>query len=67
MEIRGFQHATSLDLSMGYYFIPLKENASDFCTIIILWRKYLYKRLPMGIANFPDIFQQKMNDLFHGF
>ena len=20
----------------------------------------------MGVANFPDIFQQKMNDLFHG-
>ena len=24
-------------------------------------------RLPMGIDNSPDIFQQKMNDLFHSF
>ena len=26
-----------------------------------------YKRLQMGVANSPEIFQQKMNDLFHGF
>ena len=29
--------------------------------------KYFYKNLPMVIANYPDIFQQKVNDLFHGF
>ena len=29
--------------------------------------KYCYIRLPMGIANSPDIVQQKMNDLFRGF
>ena len=29
--------------------------------------KYYYKRLPMGVANSPEMFQQKMNDLFHGF
>ena len=29
--------------------------------------KYCYKRLTMGITNYPDIFQQNMNDLFHGF
>ena len=29
--------------------------------------KYRYKRLPMGVANSPEIFQQNMNDLFHVF
>ena len=29
--------------------------------------KYNYKRLSMGVSNSPDIFQQKRNDLFHGF
>ena len=29
--------------------------------------KYCYKYLPMGVANYPEIFQHKMNDLFHGF
>ena len=32
-----------------------------------MWRKYRCKRLPMGVANSPYIFQQKTNDLFHGF
>ena len=29
--------------------------------------KYQYKRVPVGVANFLDIFQQIINDLFHGF
>ena len=29
--------------------------------------KYCYKCLPMGVANYPDIFQHKMNYLFHVF
>ena len=28
--------------------------------------KFCYKFLPMGVANYPDIFQQKINYLFHG-
>ena len=28
--------------------------------------KYQYKRLPMGVANSPEFFQQKMIYLFHG-
>ena len=35
--------------------------------IILPMGKYCYKRLTMGITNYPDIFQQNMNDLFHGF
>ena len=67
LKLEGFQYATSLDLNMGYYHILLSENASNLCKIIIPWGKYRYKRLPMRVANSPDIFQQKMNDLFHGF
>ena len=51
---------------MGHYHIQLSENASILCTIIPPRGKYCYKHLTMVIANFPDIFQHKMNDLFHG-
>ena len=67
LKLEGFKYATSRDLDMGYYLIRLSKNSSDLCTIILLWEKYRYKRLPMGVANLPDIFQHKMNDLFHGF
>ena len=30
----------------------------------IIWGKYEYQKLPMGLCNSPDIFQEKMNELF---
>ena len=62
-ELEGFTYATALDLNMGYYTIGLDPDASKICTIIFPWGKYSYKRLPMGIAGSPDIFQEKMSDL----
>jgi hypothetical protein len=56
-EIEGFSYATALDLNMGYYTIRLDPDASKICTIIFPWGKYSSKRLPMGIAGSPDIFQ----------
>ncbi len=31
--------------------------------VIFPWGKYSYKRLPMGIAGSPDIFQEEMSEL----
>ena len=67
LKLEGFEYATSLDLNMVYYHTLLSENASNLCTIILLREKYRYNRLSMQVANSPDIFQQKMNDLFHIF
>ena len=52
---------------MGYYHLRLRDNATNLCTIIIPWGKYGYKHLPMGVDKSPDIFHQKINDLFRGF
>ena len=65
-KLEGFTYATSLDLNMGYYTIRLTPNAQELCTIIMPWGKYRYKRLPMGVANSPDIFQDQMSDLMAG-
>jgi hypothetical protein len=62
-ELEGFTFATSLDLNMGYYTIRLDSDTSKICTIIFPWGKYSYKRLPMGVAGSPDIFQSKMSEL----
>ena len=51
---------------MGYYHIRLIENLINLCTIILPCERYSYKCLSMVFANFPDIFQHNMNDLFHG-
>jgi len=63
-KLSGFRYATAIDLSMGYYHIPLDEASKRLCTTILPWGKYQYQRLPMGIKNSPDIFQAIVADLF---
>ncbi len=63
LQLEGFSFATTLDLNMGYYTIILDPDASKICTITFPWRKYSFKRLSMGIASFPDMFQSKMSEL----
>ena len=48
---------------MGYYHIELSPSSKQLCTIVLPWGKYEYQRLPMGLCNSPDIFQEKMSSL----
>jgi hypothetical protein len=63
-KLRGFRYAIAIDLSMGYYHIPLDLEAQKLCTTILPWGKYQYKSLPMGVKTSPDIFQRIMYDFF---
>ena len=62
--LEGFQWAMALDLSMGYYHIPLDEYSQGLCGTVVPWGVYQYTVLPMGISNAPDIFQSIMMHLF---
>jgi hypothetical protein len=66
LKLKGFKWVTTLDLNMGYYHIVLDPTASELCTIVLPWGKYEYLRLPMGLCNSPDIFQEKMGELMTG-
>ena len=50
---------------MRYYHITLTPNAAHLGTIVLPWGKYEYLRLPMGIKNASDIFQEAMLELMH--
>jgi RNase H-like domain found in reverse transcriptase/Reverse transcriptase (RNA-dependent DNA polymerase) len=63
LKLEGFQWATRLDLNRGYYHIELSQFSKQLCTIVLPWGKYEYQRLPMGLCNSPDIFQEKMGTL----
>ena len=65
-NLEGFQYATSLDLNMGYYHLELNDKSRELCTIVLPFGKFEYQRIPMGLCNSPDIFQEKMNELFDG-
>jgi hypothetical protein len=62
-KLSGFKYATAIDLSMGYYHIPLDLEAQKLCTTILPWVKYQFKRLPMGVKTRPGIFQRIMYEL----
>ena len=51
------------DLNMVYYHIELSPLSKKLCTIVMPWGKYEYQRLPMGLCNSPDIFQEYMGEL----
>ena len=67
LKLEGFKYATSLDLNMGYYHIELDLSSQSLCTIVLPFGKYEYTRLPMGLSNSPDIFQERMSELLSGF
>lgn len=62
-KLEGFKWATAIDLSMGYYHIPLDKYSQGLCGTVMPWGIYQYTVLPMGICNAPDIFQGIMMKL----
>jgi Reverse transcriptase (RNA-dependent DNA polymerase) len=62
-RLGGFRYATAINLSMGYYHIPLDKYSQGLCGTVMPWGVYQYKVLPMGISNAPDIFQSIMMQL----
>jgi hypothetical protein len=57
-KLSGFKYATAIDLSMGYYHIPLDLEAQKLYTNILPWGKYQYKRLPMGVKTSQIYFKE---------
>jgi hypothetical protein len=64
-RMEKFMWASAIDLNMGYYHLTLDLATREICSLIFPWGRYRYKRLPMGASCAPDVFQEKMNNLFN--
>ena len=62
-QLSRFKSATALDLSQGFYTIPLSKELQKICTTVTQFGKYADAKLPMGIACAPDMFQSIMTEL----
>ena len=67
LNLEGFTHTSSIYPNMIYYRILLSPGEKKLCRILLTWGKYKYQKLPLGVCNSPDIFQEKISKLFEGF
>jgi hypothetical protein len=47
-KLSGFKYATAIDLSMGFYHIPLGLEAHKLCTTILPWGKIPVQKVTNG-------------------
>lgn len=54
---------TSLDMSQGFYQIPLKEDSIPKTGFITPEGHYEFMRMPFGLANSPSVYQRLMDTI----
>uniref|UniRef100_A0A158P5H3 RNA-directed DNA polymerase n=1 Tax=Tetranychus urticae TaxID=32264 RepID=A0A158P5H3_TETUR len=64
--VRGGKYFNIFDLAQGYHQIELPPGEREKTVFVTPDGKYHYKRMPMGLASAPFIFQRLMNKVLDG-
>ena len=57
---------STLDAEKAFYQIQLDEESSKLLTFNTPLGRYRYLRMPMGIKSAPEVYQQRMEQVFEG-
>lgn len=60
-KLCGKKYFTSLDMSQGFYQIPLEEQSIPKTGFITPEGHYEFLRMPFGLANSPSVYQRLMD------
>ena len=62
--LSAFAVFSKLDAVKGFWQIPLDEKSSKLCTFNTPIRRYRFTRLPFGICDASEVYQQAMETEF---
>lgn len=60
LELHGAQGFSTIDLTLAFFHIELEEDSRHLTIFFAEDALYRYWRLPFGLCNAPDIFQEVM-------
>ena len=66
-KLNGATYFTTLDLHAGYHHIPLDNSSIPKTAFNSPFRKYEYVKVPFGLAQAPDYFQELMTGILKDF
>ncbi|XP_072043172.1 uncharacterized protein [Amphiura filiformis] len=66
-QLGDAQYFSKLDLSKGYWQVPLTENAKPLTVFLAFDQLYQYRRMPFGLVNAPATFSRIMRKLLNNF
>ncbi|GJW98159.1 reverse transcriptase domain-containing protein [Tanacetum coccineum] len=64
-RLAGNQYYCFLDGFSGYFQIPIDPKDQEKTTFTCPYGTFAYRRMPFGLCNAPDMFQQCMMAIFH--
>lgn len=60
----GAKYFSTLDATQGFLQIKLDEESSKLCTFGTPFGRNRFLRLPYGLSSAPEVFQEKMSQMF---
>ena len=65
-DIGQASYITALDLTKGYWQVPVAKASQKNTAFVSTWGKYQFVTMPFGLVNAPSTFQRLMNQLLEG-